>query len=397
MLVSLFVCWACRATEAPSDATVPTGDTAPLWGKEPLRVTVDPLFPHHVRALLDVPGAGTGRLACTSDEEAEERHVWEGSAGTQTQVDFAGLLADTPYRCELTVGGTVAAVVSVRTPAPTWTLPDWELSVNQVDLERGYTLFNTWSVGNPTDQKLIVIDPEGRPRFVLPITEPDNGGVEFTWLPQSQRFLAAGGYGYPPTLLTPWGEIASQVGQPESGLKWHHDVEEVADGVVAALSQTVDTAPDGSLYQGFSIEERRIDTGEAVWVWNSQSAVDAGTLDPGQGGPDRYHANALSYVADDPDGPAYWVALAYKNRVVRIDRSTGALTWQLGFRGEFDLVDTTGAGDAFTAGLLHRWSETPRERVRFAAACGALVCGGAGGIDPQPSETQVERFLGGVS
>ena len=61
------------------------------------------------------------------------------------------------------------------------------------------------------------------------------------------------------------------------------------------------------------------------------------------------------------------------------------------------VVDTTGAGDAFTAGLLHRWSETPRERVRFAAACGALVCGGAGGIDPQPSETQVEHFLGGVS
>ena len=61
------------------------------------------------------------------------------------------------------------------------------------------------------------------------------------------------------------------------------------------------------------------------------------------------------------------------------------------------VVDTTGAGDAFTAGLLHRWSASPAERVRFAAACGALVCGGAGGIDPQPTEAQVEAFLGGVS
>ena len=61
------------------------------------------------------------------------------------------------------------------------------------------------------------------------------------------------------------------------------------------------------------------------------------------------------------------------------------------------LVDTTGAGDAFTAGLLHRWSARPAERVRFAAACGALVCGGAGGIDPQPTEAQAEAFLGGVS
>ena len=62
-----------------------------------------------------------------------------------------------------------------------------------------------------------------------------------------------------------------------------------------------------------------------------------------------------------------------------------------------EVVDTTGAGDAFTAGLLHRWSAPPTERVRFAAACGALVCAGAGGIDPQPTEIQVEAFLGGVS
>ena len=78
--------------------------------------------------------------------------------------------------------------------------------------------------------------------------------------------------------------------------------------------------------------------------------------------------------------------------------------WQLG--GESgqqaafqppSVVDTTGAGDAFTAGLLHRWAAAPHERIRFAAACGALVCAGAGGIDPQPTQAQVEEFLGGVS
>ena len=61
------------------------------------------------------------------------------------------------------------------------------------------------------------------------------------------------------------------------------------------------------------------------------------------------------------------------------------------------VVDTTGAGDAFTAGLLHRWAAAPQERIRFAAACGALVCGGAGGIDPQPTRAQVEAFRGEVS
>jgi len=66
------------------------------------------------------------------------------------------------------------------------------------------------------------------------------------------------------------------------------------------------------------------------------------------------------------------------------------------------VVDTTGAGDAFSAGLLHQLlMASPshrdpikvREMVRFAAASGALVCGGAGGIDPQPSQLQVEAFL----
>ncbi len=73
--------------------------------------------------------------------------------------------------------------------------------------------------------------------------------------------------------------------------------------------------------------------------------------------------------------------------------------------------DTTGAGDAFTAGLLHRLCAQPelmqsdligassavavREMMRFASACGALVCQGEGAIDPQPTEAAVGAFLNG--
>ena len=61
------------------------------------------------------------------------------------------------------------------------------------------------------------------------------------------------------------------------------------------------------------------------------------------------------------------------------------------------VVDSTGAGDAFTAGWLHgfcahaNWSLG--QRLRFASACGALVCQGAGAIDPQPDERAVLAFL----
>lgn len=57
------------------------------------------------------------------------------------------------------------------------------------------------------------------------------------------------------------------------------------------------------------------------------------------------------------------------------------------------VIDTTGAGDAFTAGLLHCWDRPVMERLRFASACGALVCGGAGAIDPQPRAQDVSAFL----
>ncbi|MEN9541902.1 MAG: hypothetical protein RLZZ459_1993 [Cyanobacteriota bacterium] len=64
------------------------------------------------------------------------------------------------------------------------------------------------------------------------------------------------------------------------------------------------------------------------------------------------------------------------------------------------VVDSTGAGDAFLAGLLHRLCVKPQlldgntaEAVRFASACGALVCSGAGAIDPQPTQEQVDALL----
>jgi fructokinase len=107
------------------------------------------------------------------------------------------------------------------------------------------------------------------------------------------------------------------------------------------------------------------------------------------------------FNSDDPG--TIQQALAQRPDVVVTDGAS-QVRWQLGDESGQQVafqppsvVDTTGAGDAFTAGLLYRWAAAPRERIRFAAACGALVCGGAGGIDPQPTQAQVEEFLGGVS
>ena len=103
------------------------------------------------------------------------------------------------------------------------------------------------------------------------------------------------------------------------------------------------------------------------------------------------------FNTDDPG--AIQQVLPQRPDVVVTD-GAAPVCWQLGAasgqQAAFKppaVVDTTGAGDAFTAGLLHCWAAAPQERIRFAAACGALVCSGAGGIDPQPTQAQVMQCL----
>ena len=61
-----------------------------------------------------------------------------------------------------------------------------------------------------------------------------------------------------------------------------------------------------------------------------------------------------------------------------------------------ETVDTTGAGDAFTAGLIHGWllgERSPEEAGRFAAATAALNCTAANARGGLPTEADVLEFL----
>ncbi|MCP9916760.1 carbohydrate kinase family protein [Cyanobium sp. ATX 6F1] len=102
-------------------------------------------------------------------------------------------------------------------------------------------------------------------------------------------------------------------------------------------------------------------------------------------------------------------ALPQAPAVVISDGEAPVRWWLGGHSGELapapvPVLDTTGAGDAFLAGLLHRLCAEPellaaaeaaqvRDAIAFACACGALVCQGAGAIDPQPDQAQVAKAL----
>jgi fructokinase len=59
-------------------------------------------------------------------------------------------------------------------------------------------------------------------------------------------------------------------------------------------------------------------------------------------------------------------------------------------------IDTTGAGDAFVAGLLHQLGTGQTdgaEIICYAAAAGALTTRQAGAIDSQPTDAEIQQFL----
>ena len=79
-----------------------------------------------------------------------------------------------------------------------------------------------------------------------------------------------------------------------------------------------------------------------------------------------------------------------------------------GFRGTTEtpysqkIVDTTGAGDAFLAGLISKLVSCGypsneleiEDCIKFAGVCGLLTCLGEGAIEQQPDYEKVNKLLG---
>lgn len=129
---------------------------------------------------------------------------------------------------------------------------------------------------------------------------------------------------------------------------------------------------------------------------------------------ERVHVLKLSveeaeWLLGDRDPQSIGLALPQQPAVVVTAGGDGVAWWMGGCRGRqpaypVSVVDSTGAGDAFLAGLLHKLAQHPQllhqpsaeavaRTMAFASACGAMVCTGAGAIDPQPGADAVAAFL----
>ena len=117
---------------------------------------------------------------------------------------------------------------------------------------------------------------------------------------------------------------------------------------------------------------------EAQWFFNTSNPIDISLS----------FLHRPSVVVTDGSNPISWVLNNHIGQSFAISSSS--------------VVDTTGAGDAFTAGLIYKLlsveidqirKEIAEEIIQFAVACGAHVCKGVGAIEPQPYLEDIDKLL----
>ncbi|MBO6959826.1 MAG: carbohydrate kinase [Prochlorococcus marinus CUG1438] len=101
-------------------------------------------------------------------------------------------------------------------------------------------------------------------------------------------------------------------------------------------------------------------------------------------------ANRPDVIITDGEHPVLW----YINGIQGITETPSSQK----------IVDTTGAGDAFLAGLISKLissgypSSKPEieDYIKFAGVCGLITCLGEGAIEQQPYYEKVKKFLGSL-
>lgn len=269
-----------------------------------------------------------GELVCVSPADPLEDHHLP-FAGTAGVLRLDGLLADTPYDCEL--GSSWSG--SFRTDPLPEGMPVLRVSGDRelASSDEGYVLFGHWKLGEayPEVQRQILVDGDGRVRWYLGFPDARTGGVAGQW--GDGWVVAGGGQGLSPGVWTRAGAPLFQVPEAvQADPGYHHEAFLTADGWLVTL-QGVDNSGGGLSFIGFRVEATDPATGVVEWSFDSQPWVDAGVLPLPEGDDlDPYHANAVSWVDDDPEGPAVWVSLRGLQRLMRIDRITGEVTGFLG-------------------------------------------------------------------
>ena len=120
-------------------------------------------------------------------------------------------------------------------------------------------------------------------------------------------------------------------------------------------------------------------------------------------------ASEEAYLFFDTNDPSIISGELFHQPDVIITNGANPIEWYIkGIRGcnqsvkhTSKIIDTTGAGDAFLAGLISKYyadsdmndESKIKDYIQFASVCGLLTCFGEGAIEQQPEEKLVYKFL----
>ena len=299
-------------------------------------VAVDATLVNRAVVTAELVHEAASTLTCT--EASGDRFVLAASPSTEPTFDLVGLLASTAYDCTLDAGGSVDGTTAFTTGALPVDIP--QIEATGTPAWGAYTLFN--HVRDGVGQKLVIIDPEGHVRWYRFLEDDPNVGIEASLIGPT-TILAGGGNGYNASFLDLDGERTWEGPDAPDGGVYDHDTQLLPTGEVMSLVTTTDKS--GNIHwMGFAIQVVDPATNAVDWQFTSQAAADAGELPKAHvQDDDLYHANAITWMDADPQGPAIWTSTKMLNQILRIDAVTGEIGWKLGVGGDFTLLDASGA------------------------------------------------------
>lgn len=288
-------------------------------------------------------------IACTNRADPSDRLFWELEASASFRTALYGLAEASSYSC------AVAPTCPQALGPPSlllYSTPSAPEDIGRATITHspttpstgpGFLGINHWRYCDGAGpQRLVVYDLDGRIRWLYEdIPTWIDMGIQFEYLGSGQ--FAWGGGNHPDAavrLVDVSGvETYATSFTGSSDLYFHHDGRVLDDGRILTLTHSDNVDEAGNSWIGFGLQIHRPGVG-LEWSWDSQQAVDAGSLPTGAG--DVYHANWADHVVMADGSERVYVSLCYLYQVIAIDVATGEVLFTFGRNGDFSLQTSGG-------------------------------------------------------
>ena len=324
--------------EGPVDISqAPTGDPGAKVVLDQLEVIENPnnVLSVYVEWTSSLAATTELHVICTLDYEETFKNAVKS---TSHQVFVMGLIPGERCRFDAwaTDGTNKRSVLSVFHDVSA--MPD-EFSVISVKaletarVQPGWTLFNLIRTDTSSPLRVAMVDQHGRYRWYY-VVETDSTGADNDVRVVPQGVLIGGTDGL----------VFPQIRDWEGKLKWiaeidmHHHIQPLSDGTMLHLSVASDYC-QGSAWDGHSAEEKNSETVRIIdttnnaftWQWAICDYYTPEVIEVGWA-----HLNGLALF---PGENEILLSSRDQHSLFKFRRDTGAILWQLGLKGDFDIPE----------------------------------------------------------